>query len=88
MVATFEIPLVDVFRALDPDKTVEGVSRDEATQLLTALTEYILEKQASSMIPGNEEEEDVEPEADEDPSVGEAQSGSQEDDYDGDKDDF
>ena len=49
--------LVNIFAALNPDKDVDGVSRENAMQVLTALSEYVVEKFTSSTLPVDDDSE-------------------------------
>lgn len=59
-----DCPLELVFKALDPDKTIENVSQDDAFLVLKSLAEHVLEQFAASSVPfdndsDSEEEDDV-----------------------------
>ena len=72
--------LVDIFAALDLEKDVDGVSQENAMQVLTTLSEYILEKFTSSTLPVDD---DSESEDEDDPSGNmEEEIGSDEEDDD------
>lgn len=61
-------PLVDIFKAIDPEKEVEGVSHSDAIQVLKVLCEYVLDKFASESLPV-EEDSDSEEEGEQEEDV-------------------
>ena len=70
--------LVNVFAALDPEKDVDSVSQENVMQVLTTLSEYVLEKFTSSTLPVDD---DSESEDEDDPSGDmEEEIGSDEED--------
>ena len=69
-----------MFAALDLEKDVDGVSQENVMQVLTALSEYVLEKFTSSTLPVDD---DSESEDEDDPSGDmEEEIGSDEEDDD------
>ena len=82
-----EKPLIEVFTALDPDKSIDGINQAQATQLLTALAEYVLEKHASSSVPDDDDDDDSESEPENERSAVEPEEYEDEEDDDAEDDD-
>lgn len=55
-----QMPLEEIFKAIDPKKQITGVSHLEAITVLTTLAEYVLDKFSSESLPVEDDDEEEE----------------------------